>query len=315
MQRSRNVKLLVLLGALILVTVVVWWATRPKDKLKISRNIFAYEDPSAIDKVTFSSSNDTVGLSFNGRQWLVGEQYETDPQRISVLFAILKQMRVRRKVAKQQQDSIASRFEEEGVKVEFYEGDEKVHDFFVYGDEESRMTYVAESLKSPAYIVEIPGYRSYLAGIYQLDKNEWRNPVVFDVNWANLQGVKVIYPGEEESSFDVIYGNSFYKIEQLSETDTTKLANFLDDISLLYVNDYLNKVEEGEYGQIIKAIPQASIQVADVGGRVRTLEVYGALADKQQVIGRIDSTDYVVLNLDETRKILRPKSFFKKKKE
>ncbi|ELR69649.1 hypothetical protein C900_04874 [Fulvivirga imtechensis AK7] len=294
---------------------LAWLATRPEDKLKISRSIFAYENPSAINRVTFTGNNDTVELIYNGRQWKVNGQYEADPQRISVLFAILKQMRVRRRVAKQQQGVIVERFKNDGMEVAFFEGDDKVHDFYVYGEEESRLTYVAESPESPAYIVEIPGYRSYLAGIYQLDKNGWRNPVAFDINWANLQSVKVIYPGREENSFDVVYGNSFYKISQLTATDTTKLTDFLDDVSLLYVNDYLNEDEEEQYSQIIKAIPQASVQVTDVAGRIHTLEVYDVLPDNRQIMGRIDSTDYVILNLNETRKILRPKSFFEKKKE
>lgn len=315
MQRRRNIKFIIILIGLIIVTVGIWFATRPEDKLKVSRDIFAYEDASAIDKVIFSGNDDEVVLSYNGRQWQVEEGYDTDPQRVSVLFAILKQMRVRRKVSKQQQDSISAHLRQQGVEVAFYEGDKKVHDFVVWGDDNSRMTYIAESPEDPAFIVEIPGYRSYLAGIYQLDANEWRDPIVFKMNWRNLLDVKVIYPGEEKSSFEVVYDNDFYKIAQVDNTDTTRLTNFLDEISLLFANKYLNKQEKEEYKDLITTVPQASVQVRDVGNKVHTLEIYSPIPGNQQIIGRVDSADYVMLDIGKVRKILRPKSFFVKKKE
>lgn len=195
----------------------------------------------------------------------------------------------------------------------FYERDQLVREFYVWGGNDNHLTYVANAPDEQAYIVEIPGYRSFLAGIFQLDVNGWRNPIVFDINWANLSAVQVMYPEQPESGFHVIYDDPFYKIEEISHTDSLKLTDFLDDLSLLYVNDYLNKVEQQEQKDIINTVPQASIKVEDVGKNIHTLEIYQALPEKKEILGRVDSVDYAVFDLATIRKIMRPRTFFEEK--
>ncbi|UII32532.1 DUF4340 domain-containing protein [Fulvivirga ulvae] len=313
MQKKRNIKLIFILVALMLSAVSAYFVTRPADKLKVSRDIFSYDDPQAIDKVVFSGASGQHQLTFDGSNWKVGEVHKADPQRVSVLFAILKQMRVRRKVSRQQSDDIAERLREAGTKVTFFEGAGEVHEFYVWGDKDSGLTYLADTPESQAYIVEIPGYRSFLAGIYQLDKNGWRDPLVFTLNWSNLSDVHVIYPGNEELGFTVEYADRFYAIAEIPQTDSVKLTDFLDDVSLLFVNDFLNKNEQQQYSEIINDQPQALFKVEDVGKNVYTLEIYGMLPGGKEIIGRIDSTDYAVFDVAKVRKIMRPKSYFIKK--
>lgn len=312
MQRKRNIKLIVVLVALIVSTVLAYFFTRPADKIKVDRTIFAYEDPAGINQVVFEKANHSDTLQFDGAFWRVNNTYDADPQRVSVIFAILKQERVRRKVAKQQEDSLQQAFEENGVHVTFYENGSAVKDFYVLGDDASKMTYMAERPDEQAYIVEIPGYRSYLAGIYELDVNGWRNPRIFDFNWANLKGVDVLYP-QSEKGFKVGFDQSFYQVHGLAETDSSRLTDFLDDVSLLYANDFLDTKEVEKYKNQVSVEPQAVISVYDVGDKAYTLEVYETLPNNREIIGRKDSSDYVIFDVSRIRKVLRPKSFFKKK--
>lgn len=313
MQRRRNIKLFIILLLAIVASAAAYFATREGDKLSVSRDKFSYQDPSEINRVVFTTDTSTHSLTFEGHEWLVDQEYKADASRISVLFAILKQMRVRRQVSKQQQERIAQKLEQEGVKVDFYEGDKLVHQFFIAGDEESSLTYVAATPEEQAYIVEIPGYRNFLAGIFQLDKNGWRDPLVFDINWSNLSQVRVIYPDQQQNSFNVTYDDPFYRVSEVEQTDSTKLVDFLDEVSLLYVNDYLNEHEEQKFAEYIKPGPQAAIQVEDVGNNVYTLEIYDNLPNGKEIIGRIDSTHYAVFNVNMIRSILRPARFFEEK--
>ncbi|MBL3656162.1 DUF4340 domain-containing protein [Fulvivirga sediminis] len=315
MQRKRNIKLIVVLVLLMIATVVAYYVTRPADKLEVDRTIFAYEDPSAIGQVVFEQGEEKNNLTFNGAQWQLNNAYDADPQRVSVVFALLKQQRVRRMAARQQQDSLQQAFEEKGVHVTYFEGANAVKDFYVLGDNENKITYMAESPGSQAYIVEIPGYRSYLAGIYELDQNGWRNPRIFDFNWANLKGVEVAYSEHPDNGFSVGFDSSFYEVRGLVETDSSRLTDFLDDVSLLYANDFLNQKEVAEYQELVDQEPQAIIMVHDVADKIYTLEVYQALENNREIIGRKDSTDYAIFDLSKMRKILRPKGFFKKKKQ
>lgn len=314
MQKKRNIKLIFVLIALTLSAVSAYFVTRPADQLKVSRDIFSYEDPAAIDKVVFEGASGEHQLTFaGGGGWQVEGEYKADPQRVSVLFAILKQMRVRRKVSRQQEEMIEEKLKEAGTRVTFYEGDKAAHEFYVWGDEESGLTYLAEKPIDQAYIVEIPGYRSYLAGIFQLDKNGWRDPLVFTLNWSNLSSVQVVYPDNEGLGFSVEYADRFYAIPEIPQTDSTKLTDFLDDVSLLFANDFLSEKEKQQYSEIIDDQPQALFKIEDVGKNIYTLEIYGMLPDGKELIGRIDSTDYATFDVAKVRKIMKPKSYFIKK--
>lgn len=314
MQKKRNLRLLIILFALTVTTVVTYFVTRPADRINVSREIFSYEDPTDIDRVTFVSQRDTNELTFENNRWEINHEYKADPQRVSVLFAILKQMRIRRKVSRQQQDSIARLMEEEGVKVAFYQGDDVKKEFLLWGDENQGATYIAQDPKSQPYIVEIPGYRSFLAGIFLLDDNGWRDPLVFKMNWAHLVSVQMNYPQQPKKSFKVIEEDRHYKIEGMSQTDSTRLTDFLDDVSLLFANDYLNQTEVDQYADIFQNTPEAVMIVKDISGRSQVLELFEQIPNTNEIPGRVDSVDYVVFNAGKIRQITRPRNFFVQKK-
>ena len=313
MQKKRNIKLIILLVLVVLSAISAYFFTEPGDKLKVSRDIFSYNDPANVDKVVFDGHDGQHILSYVNGQWRIDSDHMADPQRVSVLFAILKQMRVRREVSRQQSDMVTEKFKAEGTHVKFYEGDNLVHDFHAWGDEQSSLTYLTDSPEDQAYIIEIPGYKSFLAGIFQLDKNGWRNPIVFDMNWANLSQVKVAYPKDSLKGFTVTYQDQYYNIKELTTTDSVKLTDFLDDISLLYANDFLSKKELEEYKALYSGMPQAIYSVSDVGSTRHTLEIYEELPKGKEIIGRIDSLDYAVFDIDKVRKITKPRSYYIKK--
>ena len=185
-------------------------------------------------------------------------------------------------------------------------------DFEVAGDIGSGITFYRAEAGSPVYLMEIPGYRSYISGIFELDANGWRYPRVFDFNWGNLKDVSVIYPERESDGFDVSFKEGFFGVEQLQKTDTTLIADFLDDVSLLYVNDFLFESDVSEYDSLRDRVV-ARITVRDVGDRGYMMEVLETLPGKSEILIRIDSSEYALANFDALRRILRPRRYFREK--
>ncbi|MCA6073852.1 DUF4340 domain-containing protein [Fulvivirga sedimenti] len=312
MQRKKNLRLLGLLLILVIAAVVLGLTGESGSKLDVDRDIFTYDDPSRIDAVVLERRNASDTLAFVNGQWMLNGKYKADPQRISVLFAILKQAMVRRKAARTQLDSLQSWMDENSVRANFYEGNELVKQFEVGGHEDRGITYYRSAPGEPVFLMEIPGYRSYLAGIYELDENGWRYPRVYDFNWRNLKDVHVEYPANSGNGFDISSKDGFYSIEQLAKTDTTKLTNFLDDLSLLYVNDFLFPSEAAQYDTLQYKL-EAQITVRDVGDNRYLMEVLGTLPGKSEILIRIDSSQYALAQFDALRKILRPRKFFVEK--
>jgi len=308
MQEKRNKKLAALLLTLIAIMVVLYVIKDEPDRIDIDREVFAYDDPSQIDRVSIDLGEEVVELNFDGTRWLVNSQYKADPQRVKVLFAVLKQVRARRAAARQQQDSLQSKMSTDGQTVSFFSSGKKIHGFKVIGNADKGLTFMSQP-QEDIYVAEIPGYRSYLAGIFEVDEQGWRDPLVFDINWRNIQSVHIIYPNQSENSFDVSFNDGDYKINQLQKTDTTKLFDLLDEVSRLYVNDYLRKSEVEGYA-LQKDTTIATIALVDVGGNYKTLEVLGKIDGENTHLVKKDSSDFGVISSEMLRTALRPRRFF-----
>ncbi|TRX52003.1 DUF4340 domain-containing protein [Fulvivirga sp. M361] len=304
-QKQKNIRLLATWIVLLVVTVSIYLLDSSQDRLTVSRDLFAMNDPSGINKVVLSSPKERNVLVFGGNQWQLNGRYTADPQRVTVLFAILKQNKVRRMVARNKEDEIDSLMQAAGVNVKFLQGENVLKQFDVVSSKDGSLTYFSQGKER--YVVEIPGYRVNLGGIFSLDQNGWRNPLVFDVSWSNLQEVKVIYPQEEQNSFDIVYDNHYYAIQQLSRTDSVKLTDFLDDVSLLLVEDYLRSEElEGN----VSGLPLATLLVNTLGDITHSVEFLRGGTNDDKIIGRIDSLDYALFDYESVRKLLRPKRYF-----
>ena len=306
MQKKRNIRLAAFLLAMIVITIVTYILVQPKDSAGIDKSLFAFDNTLDVTKVVFETG-EKVTLELNANRWVVNGEYEADPQRISVLFAILKQISIRRQVAKVQEAQVDQLMNKKGAKVSIYNGEELINSFNVTGDESKSLTYMKYD-DEKSYLVEIPGYKSYLAGIFQLDENGWRNPLVFDLNWANLASVSVNYPDQSINDISIMFDDRNLIMEGLPKADSSKLGDYIDDISLLYVNDYLKK---SEFSDSLIANTQAGIVVRDIAGNNFTLEIFGKKSAKEYLV-RIDSVDYGVIESSLIMKVTKPKSYFTK---
>ncbi|MEO0554414.1 MAG: hypothetical protein AAF149_14500 [Bacteroidota bacterium] len=304
-QRKKNIRLILVWLVLVLVTALVLLTRGDRNRINVARDLFAVEDVSKVDQVVITTPDQENDLRFLNGIWTLNNKYKADPQRVTVLFAILKQNKIRRKAASRKIASLDSAKQGGGISVKFLSTGRVVKGFDII--DLDGLTYFNDGGES--YVVEIPGYRVDLGGIFKLDEGGWRNPLVFDLNWANLQEVNMIFPERPKDQFDVVYRRRYYTIKQLETADSTKLTDFLDNVSLLYVNDYLDKDELANYKIDIRS-PKASIIVSDVGGNKHSLTIYNEQEGSNTVLGEIDSTDYALFDFNMIRKALRPKQYF-----
>ncbi len=307
-QKQKNIRLLTLLGILIAANaVVILLSSGSDDGLDVPRDLFSYESTETIDRVIIGPDT----LTYDGINWVVNGKYKADPQRVEVLFAIAKQVKVRRKASQAQLDSLNQLLGEKGVSVVLFSEGELVKSYKVWGDAARGMTWLREDGGDIPYLVEIPGYRSYLGGIFELDQNGWRYPIVLDINWQNLQSVSVEYPERENASFDVVFRDGNYVVDELDRTDSLRLTDFLDDLSLLYVNDFLF-AEEVEAFDSLYQDQEAHIVVKDVGQNNYVVDIFSQVPGTNEILVRIDSAETGLADYGKVRKLLKPRGFFKK---
>lgn len=310
MPRGKNRLRLIMLVVLTALTLLVFWLIQPENSPVVAPDIFRVDDLSAITSVELAEDSASVSLVFDGNKWRVNNNYPADGNMIRVLFATLQQAQPKRAVARAHQDSIFNRLRNAGVKVSLFEGHELKKEFYAGGNATRTQAYFADAETQQVYVMTIPGYRVYVSGILELDENGWRDKYVFGFNWENFKSLEAIFPQRNSENFTVSMSRDFFGIEGLPESDTTRLNNFLDDVSLITVEEYLTEPELSD--SIRQVEPKVEIQVTDVGNRTYRLRLFD-FGPRQEVYGLIQDTQLALFSRRKYASLLKPKSFFRKK--
>jgi hypothetical protein len=310
MQEKKNKRLFGLSLVLIACTAAVIWASRKADTPPVDRNTFRLVDYQTVDHVEMQSGENKVSLKFNGTRWVVNDAFDADRNMIKVLFATLQGTEPKRLVSASLQDSLKNRLKQNGVNVSLFSGQNRVQHFVAGGNESKTQAYFLQPDQDKVYVMNIPGYRVYVSGIFELTTNQWRDKYVFRLNWEmNFKSLRADFPDSPSESFTVARGrDDLFGIDGI-EADTAKLFTFLDNVSLLTVDEYVASSTLAD--SLSNVRPLMIITVNDIGSKSYSLKIFKEKGS--QVPGLLHENQPVILNRLMVRPILRPKSFFKAK--
>ena len=310
MQELKNKRRFILLAVLTTATLFAFWWIQPENRLDVDTDIFHVADLNVISKVEMVSDTGTVTISYNGSRWRVNERYDADDNMVSVLFATLQQARPRREVAGIRKDSIFRELSASGVTVSLFEGAELRKRFIAGGNPSKTQALFADPDTGKVYVVTIPGYRVYVSGILELDERSWRNKFVFGFNWRNFKSLEATFPKKPSENFTVAMDRNHFGIQGLPEADTAKLNTFLDDVSLLTVDEFIS--EPGLRDSLRNVTPEMSMLIRDIGNRTYRLQLFNS-NETTLVSGILQDSQPVIFDRRKIQRLLKPKSFFNKK--
>jgi Domain of unknown function (DUF4340) len=310
MQEKRNVRLLILLGVLTTITIGVFFMLNTNTSTVVDKALFKLSDYSTIDKVILEKGNKTIELKFEGARWKVNDQL-ADRSMIDVLFATLQQVEPKRPVAESLGDSLAALLDTNGVMIKLFEGDNLLKKFIAGGNATKTQAYFKYPEEVDAYVMVIPGYRVYASGIFELEEYGWKDRYVFNFNWRNFKSLKASFPNTPQSDFEVAMGKSYFEILGTTAVDTTKLNDFLDIISLVEVDQYVDQEEIIGYDSLLAAKPLMKVEVSDISGKTYSLSLYDQ-PNLPQVLGLIQGTYPAYLDKKKMKGLLKEKAWFMK---
>lgn len=264
----------------------------------VSAEVFRPADLRQVDQIVLKSARGTVRLQYLDGRWRVNNDYAADPQAIRLLFATLQQAVPKRKAPPSMQDSLYNMLTEDGVHVSLLEQDDTIRSFYAGGNARRAETFFALQ-PGEVYQVNIPGYRVYVSGILEQASSYFREKYVFPFNWGNFKDLEVTMQGE---SYTVGSGKNFFVVKQLAATDTAKLNTFLDNLSLLQVEEFLDAKPDSLAGDRI-----ASYNIRDVADRRYALDLF---LHNGKFVGIIDSVQWARFTAPQIEEILRSKRFF-----
>ncbi len=308
MQAKKNIRLLISLLILCgLCVAFVFIGNR--NTVNVDKELFRVKDQTQVDKVVLDSKQGNIELKFDGSKWLINGSFEADRQLIKVFFATVLQAEPKRPLAESVQDSISNYLTTNGIHVTLFEDETVVKDFWVSGNERKTETYFQLAQTKIPYLVTIPGYRVYVASIFELTVSEWRDKRIFNFNWQNFKTLKVHFPQQSNEDFTVSFANQLFGINEVTVADTTKLSNYLESVFNLQADQFATKTSV-KYDSLLKTIPAYTVTISDIANRTYQLEIFPPLTGEEVILGRVNNESPVIFNPDQIALIARKKSYF-----
>ncbi len=311
MQEKKNKRSLVLLIVLLSATFIAAWFRGGDVEKATDPDIFRGYDLKTVDQVILESPQQKVELKYNGRSWRVNDAFAADPSMVEVLFATLQQAAPKRPLATSQRDTLASILRADGVKVSIVSNGTLEKSFYAGGNSEKTQAYFMLAGEGLPYLMTIPGYRVYVSGIFELEESGWREKRVFAFNWRNFQQLEVSFPGDPSQDFRVALEDQFFTISGMDSPDTTKLNDFLDNVSLLSADEFAPA--SATLDSIGKQKPVVTISVRDVAAREFKLSVYPPRGKGNRYPGILNGKQWAYFSQENVSAVVRPRKFFEKK--
>jgi hypothetical protein len=289
-QQKKNITLLISLATLGLLSLILFWSSNETAD-EIDPTLFRLSDPKAVNKVVFNRDTASIELEFINNGWRVNKTFDADRNLVDVLFATVAQAIPKRAVASRVRDSVARETRQQGVKVDFYIGSNVNRTFWVWGNEADGLTYFIDNEGDTPYMMTIPGYRVFVAGIFTQTASTWRDKRIFNFNWRNFTELKADFPNDPNQSFRVAMSERFFSIDGLPNVDTTALNNYLDAVSLIQADAFYEFGQAVSYDSLINTKPIMRIAVSELNGQQHVLEIFTITKDERNALARWGS-DY-----------------------
>lgn len=307
-QERKNKQRAIALATLIVVTVAFYLVAFRDSRIEVDETVFKVEDIATVGRVDLVTGADTVMLSFDGTRWRVNNTYEADRQLVKVLFATVDQVRPRRPVGEKVRDSIRTYLNAHGTKVTFYSGGQAIKSYTIGGNAEKTEAWFQDESNGP-YVMHIPGYRVYSSGVYEQTVDDWRDKRVFNFNWRNFRKLLMSYTAGKED-FEVTFQDGQVQLTGLPEADTTKLNDFMDNVSFLTAEKYYKKGTSARIDSLMAGPLSFKITVSDIGGKTFELGVFPPMRNESRVFGTANGED-LVFNKGDIIRIAKRRAFFK----
>jgi hypothetical protein len=235
-QSRKNIVLLSVLTGLVLLS--VWaYSYNPYERKSTSfeKDLFAIENPNqTVSRIELIGQGFTNTLEKKENLWVVNEQYRMDASMQQVFFKLLEQISIQRPVTGEKVSEIRQNVLDSGVQVNMYGNESLISSITVGGNFESMQSYFVKG--EEVYLMQLPGYQSYVAGIFEVTENDWRDRVIFDGIWQDMVSLKINRPNRELVEFK--YQDRLLRIQN-QKADSAEVMNFVERFNYFFVDQFL----------------------------------------------------------------------------
>ena len=295
-QKHKNITLLVILGLLVLCSIILGLIGETSINTNKSKEIFSVQDTSKIDFISIKSRDYEILLKKKDAIWTVNEKYKAEQNIVKVLLSILKDVEGVRNAPKTQKEEISSYILDNGYLIEISKGGSLINSFYSSGNANKTVSYMMPPDNRVPMIVNIPGYESYVAGIFEIPANDWRDRVILSTNWRTLQKMEINYSEYPEYNLNIKFDFTFLNIEGITNLDTARMMAFIDEFNFLQADRFLDKGQNTRYDSLLQTPPTVSMTIEDIDSRnSKSIDFFPLIKNDPMMLGYVKEDKQMAL--------------------
>ncbi len=316
-QAKKNKILFIILAFLIAVAVMLHFSTKTPETNTITNvDKFAVGDTAAIQKIVLKKAGDTIILERDNNQWSINNNMEADPDIIRVFLAVLKQLNISKGVSHNQIEQTKKDLLKNGIRVEIYDDQSLMKSYNVMGNTNKTLSVFMDEQDSIPYVVDLPGYDSYVAGIFAIPAIDWQKRLIFNSTWRSLRKLEMLYPAKPENSFEIRFDVDFFKVTGVNQLDTASVMKYIDEFQYFQADRFIEPGKGSRYDKLLKTEPVAYLSIQDIDERKNNrITFYNRLKSDRMILGKLDNGKLALFEYKRIRKIFKKRSDFALKKK
>ncbi len=256
--RTRNIRLFIILIILATGNMFLLLRDPGMSRLGFEPDLFSIADTTQIESIEINGPKGLIIIK-RSDNWMVDSMHSADPNVLRLLFAVMNRVTVSRELGETELEQLSgSSF----IKVSIDFSDVSKMSFDVTGDLNATKTFFFRD--DNGYEVEIPGYRDYVGGIFQLDKDQWKDRLIFNGNWRTIQKLDFNYTAADKNDFMIAFAGQFFEIDGLNQIDSNAVVGYLDEFEFLQANERLSPGKFERFDSLSRTSPEIIITVEDI---------------------------------------------------
>jgi hypothetical protein len=282
---NKTTKILIIIVA-ILAAVYFIFLTRPWSTLKTELKDFAIKDTAAITKFFLADKRgNSVTVAKNEKgTWMVNNTYEADVTKVNLLLSTMHDVTVRNPIPEAAYNNVVASMATDGVKAEFYEGDNCVKTVYIGSSTPDQMgTFMMIEGSSTPFVTHIQGFVGYLSPRFFPFAMKWKGRKLFNTPLEEVASVKISYPTQPAHSFEL----KNTPVQLLNGEGVAvpvgdeKFARFyLSGFQNLYFEGYDEELSGGKADSIRQLTPYCIIELLQKDGNKTRLQVHFKRVDE-----------------------------------
>lgn len=288
-QQNKNIALIIVLVVLV---ASCFWASQfnPYQNTVSETELPAFKVTDAtnrLTKVVFKGPKVANELVKTNTGWTVNDSLSLDPAMQQVLMALLEQVEVQRAVDGSLADDIVKQVLDSGIQVQLYTDNEILEEFVVGGNPKMVNSYFVQNGK--AYLMQLPGYESYVAGMFEVKTLDWKNRSIFNGTWQDIVSLSLNYPNGDSLYFQ--YEKGLIKLQNKMQADSVKVMDYVETYNYFYVDQFLPANHEAVQ-QVADFEPAGSIIIEALDKQKNLKMAFYSHPDFNAILVHINNKDW-----------------------